>query len=71
MKRPWLILPVISLLVAQQNEAIKPTNLEIDQIKYNEQKLSVKQAKMHWYQISPFEIFYVPALFYFCTSGTD
>ena len=21
---------------------------------YNEQKLSVKQAKMHWYQISPF-----------------
>ena len=34
MKRPWLILPVISLLVAQQNDANKPTNLEIDQIKY-------------------------------------
>ena len=59
MKRPWLILPVISLLVAQQNDANKPTNLEIDQIKYNEQKLSVKQAK---YQISPFEIFYVSIL---------
>ncbi|MBT3847852.1 MAG: hypothetical protein HOF58_01430 [Candidatus Marinimicrobia bacterium] len=29
---------------------------------YNEQKLSVKQAKMHWYQISPFEIFYVSIL---------
>lgn len=41
MKHPWLILPVISLLVAQQNNAIKPTNLELDQIKYNEQKLSV------------------------------
>jgi hypothetical protein len=62
MKRLWLILPVISLLVAQQNDANKPTNLEIDQIKYNEQKLSVKQAKMHWYQISPFEIFYVSIL---------
>ena len=62
MKRLWLILPVISLLVAQQNDANKPTNLEIDQIKYNEQQLSVKQAKMHWYQISPFEIFYVSIL---------
>ena len=29
---------------------------------YNEQKLSVKQAKMHWYQISPFEIFFVSIL---------
>ena len=62
MKHPWLILAVISLLVAQQNDAIKPTNLEIDQIKYNEQILSVKQAKMHWYQISPFEIFYMSIL---------
>ena len=62
MKHPWLILPVISLLVAEQNDAIKPTNLEIDQIKYNEQKLLVKQVKMNWYQIFPFEIFYVSIL---------
>ena len=60
MKRLWLILPVISLLVAQQNDANKPTNLEIDQIKYNEQKLSVKQAKYPFF--SPFEIFYVSIL---------
>ena len=60
MKHPWLILPVISLLVAQQNDANKPTNLEIDQIKYNEQKLSVKQAKYPFF--SPFEIFYVSIL---------
>ena len=59
MKHPWLILPVISLLVAQQNDAIKPSNLEIDQIKYNGQKLSVKEAK---YQITPFEIFHVRIL---------
>ena len=60
MKRLWFILPVISLLVAQQNDANKPTNLEIDQIKYNEQKLSVKQAKYPFF--SPFEIFYVSIL---------
>jgi hypothetical protein len=38
------------------------SNVKIFGSVYNEQKLSVKQAKMHWYQISPFEIFYVSIL---------
>jgi len=53
MKHPLLILLVINLLVAQQDEVIKPTNLEIDQIKYNEQKLTLIRA----YKFDSIEIF--------------
>ena len=60
MKHPYVILTLISLIVAQQNDAIKTTNLETDQIKYNEQKLSVKQSKYPF--LSPVEIFWLSGL---------
>ena len=60
MKFPYVILTLISLIVAQQNDIIKSTNLETDQIKYNEKKLSVKQSKYLF--LSPAEIFWVRSL---------
>ena len=60
MKHPYAILTLISLIVAEQNDAIKPTNLETNQIKYNEQKLFVKQSKSPF--LSPVEIFWVRSL---------
>lgn len=49
MKRLLLILFLISLLVAQQNEGVESTDLEHDEIRYNQQKLSViKETKFNW-----------------------
>ena len=60
MNLSYVILTLISLIVAQQNDVIESTNLEADQIKYNEQKLSVKQSKYLF--LSPVEIFWVRSL---------